>query len=386
MVLSPPHSPLTFLTFLLPIVVTSLSHPSHQLLASYTLPSEMRSILLLLAFVLALAGQTVADPHRHRLSKLHPASSNRVELYNRQSVPTGWTRLSPADSSSPLTFTIAVKGQNADVLERRFWAVSDPDNEQYGEFMTAAEIEQLVAPSDADRFNLYSTLAAHGIAADKVVSHGDSFVVSCTVGQAASLFDTVFYHFQHRTGLKTIRQYGSYSLPAVVAEQVVMVFDIHTFPTIEQRLRMSEQRRVKQAAIRGQSQDDEETTVCWVPQAIARIYELPFPIKPLSSRQVTAGVIEWSEQTFSQSDLMNFSTGVAVPLAPVDEHHIIGNNSEAPYPGIEAELDIQSEQLTTCNTQHVDCLVEQPVLRSSLTYSLFCLPLASALCLCVQVD
>jgi len=30
-----------------------------------------------------------------------------------------------------------------------------------------------------------------------------------------------------------------------------------------------------------------------------------------------------------------------VPLAPVDSHHIVGNNTEVPFPGTEAELDIQ---------------------------------------------
>ena len=337
-------------------VHSSLPHQQHCFYSPTLVPSlsfstsTMRCLLVLLAVVLALAVPTAAQPHRHRLSKQQLEAADRVEIYNRLTAPTGWTRLRPAHHVEQISFTLAVKGQNADLLEQRFWAVSDPDNEQYGEFMTAAEIDQLVAPTEEEQRTIYSTLAAHGITAAQVVSHGDSFNVSCSVGQAQQLFATTFFYYRHRTGLQVVRQFGSYSLPAALAEQVVMVFGVHTFPTIEQRIRMREERRAKHAAIAAKRAAAAAPYVCWVPQAIAMIYDLPYPIAPLSSRTVSAGVIEWSEQTFSQSDLMNFSTAVATPLAPVDSHRIVGNNSEVPYPGIEAELDIQSA--LTRVTQH----------------------------------
>ena len=316
------------------------------------LSPSMRSIVLLLALVLALAVLTEAGLNRHRLSQQPQlVHGERVEIYNRLTTPAGWTRLRPAPLVERLSFTLAVKGQNADKLEQRFWAVSDPDNDSFGDFMTAAEIDQLVAPSATELATIYATLAAHGISAEQVVSHGDSFDVSCTVAQAELLFATRFFYFAHRTGQHVIRQFGSYSLPAQLAEQVVMVFNVHTFPTHEQRSHMSAERKAKQAAIAA-AHAAAPSTPCWVPQAIASIYGLPFPIAPMSTPSVTAGVIEWSMQTFSQSDLMNFSTAVAVPLVPVDQHRIIGNNSESPYPGIEAELDIQSAHNTRSTRAH----------------------------------
>ena len=305
----------------------------------------MRSVLVVLSAVLALAVLAEAGLNRHRLTERPLAPGGRVEIYNRLAAPSGWTRLQPAAAVERVSFTLAVRGQNADVLEARFWAVSDPDSDSYGDFMTGAEIERLVAPSADELSTLYTTLQAHGIGAEQVAGHGDSFHVSCSVAQAESLFATRFFDFAHRSGAHAIRQFGVYSLPSELAEQVVMVFDVHTFPTHEQRSRMRAERRDKQAAINKAHAAAAPETPCWTPQAIASIYGLPFPIAPLSTPQVQAGVIEWSSQTFSQSDLRNFSTGVDVPLAPVDQHRIIGNNSEVPYPGIEAELDIQSETL-----------------------------------------
>ena len=216
-----------------------------------------------------------------------------------------------------------------------------------------------MAPSQAELATIYNTLSAHGITTDRVVSHGDSFQVSCSVEQAEQLFATTFFHCRHRTGQQIIRQFASYSPLAELAEQVVMVFDVHTFPTTEQRIRMNEQRQARQQhTATSVDRSADPSTPCWVPQAIASIYGLPYPIAPLSSPAVGAGVIEWSDETLSQLDLMNFSTAVATPLAPVDAHRIVGNNSEVPYPGTEAELDIQSAQpfsRTPCDALHMSC-------------------------------
>jgi len=61
----------------------------------------------------------------------------------------------------------------------------------------------------------------------------------------------------------------------------------------------------------------------------------------MSTPEVNAGVIEWVQEVFWASDLANFSINTAIPLTPVDQHHVIGNNTETPFPGVEAELDIQ---------------------------------------------
>jgi hypothetical protein len=76
-------------------------------------------------------------------------ADGRALLYNRQAAPAGWERLYPADPSDPVSFTLVLEGSNSELLEERFWQVSDPEHEQYGEFMTPREIEDLVKPESA---------------------------------------------------------------------------------------------------------------------------------------------------------------------------------------------------------------------------------------------
>ena len=310
------------------------------------------STVFLLAVLLALALAVSARlPSRHaRLGKVADLLNPRVTLYNRAAAPQGWSVVQQADPSTAVSFHLIVDGSNADLLEKKFWEVSDPDHPSYGQFMSNAEIEQLVAPSASDLDLLFSTLAQHGIDHAAVTSHGDSFEVTTTVQAASSLFATTFFTFSHgKSGMTAVRQMGEYSLPSALAKQVRMVLGVHTFPTIEQRLRMSAERKALRASIAAHvsSSPSSNPTAppnavdCWVPKAVAGVYQVPYPIKPLSTPWVQAGVIEWSQQTFSPRDLALFSANVSVPLAPVDAHHIVGNNTEVPYPGLEAELDIQ---------------------------------------------
>jgi hypothetical protein len=186
---------------------------------------------------------------------------------------------------------------------------------------------------------LYVTLASHGISAAQVTSHGDSVDVETTVKQAASFFSTAFYTFQHsKTGRLSVRQWGECSLSPAIADQVVLVLGVSTFPTTEQRWQRAQRRR--EARQRRADASPAADEPLWVPQAVGAMYHLPFPIAPLSTPYVSAGVIEWEEESFSPSDLGNFSLNTSIPLAPVDAHHIYGNNSIA-EPGVEASLDIQ---------------------------------------------
>ena len=311
----------------------------------------MRAPSLLLVFIaLALAlGVTANLPIRHARS--HPSKLSspldvpRTVLYTRTAAPVGWTVGSVASPSTPLTFTIIVEGGGGAELERLFWSVSDPSSPAYGDFLTGAEVVSLVTPCEVELRALYSSLSAHGIDRAAVVSHGDSFDVTTTVEAASSLFNTTFYTFHHtHTMHKAVRQMGPCSLPTAMTNgaKVLLVLDVHTFPTIEQRRHMAAQRKAQQSAMRERtSAANAPTTPAWVPQAVSSIYGVPFPIKPASTPMVNAGVIEWVEEVFSPKDLVNFSTNVAIPLTPVDQHHIVGNNTEVPSPGTEAELDIQ---------------------------------------------
>ena len=227
----------------------------------------MHTIILLTALVLAVVVLVGAAENRHSRFGAHPdlaRFSQRVHWYSRTKAPQGWSRLQAAEPDEQLKFTVVLKGSNADELERRFWAVSDPYSSEYGCFMTNAQIEQLVAPSPSEWAQLLSTLSlsAHGgIAAEQLSSHGDSFTVHCSVRQAEALFATTFYHFVHAaSGGRAVRQWGEYSLPAALVEQTELVLDVHTFPTHEQRRQMRTRRnaRIQHASNQQQQQQQRQ--------------------------------------------------------------------------------------------------------------------------------
>ena len=302
------------------------------------------ALVVVVLLIVLLAVATQAAQNRHARVTTRPAvASSRVQWYSRTEAPQGWTQLDAAAPTEQLTFTLVVKGSNADELERRFWARSDPDSDEFGEWMTNTEIQQLVAPSSTELQQLYSALAEHGVSAQQVVSHGDSFDVAVSVQQAESLFTTRFFHFQHSvTGVTVIRQCGDYSLPAAIAEQAVLVLGVHTFPTTEQRLQMRTRRAAarKRDAAKLAATSAAAPTAVWVPQALAAVYGVPHPIAPLAYKEVSAGVIEWEGEAFSEKDLLLFSNSTGIPLVAVDQHHIYGNGTVG-EPGIEASLDIQ---------------------------------------------
>ena len=305
----------------------------------------MRRFLIILVALLLLALTTHAADNRHARLARQPVAAqpttSRVAWYSRSEAPQGWIQLGTADMHEQLTFTLIVKGSNKGELERRFWSRSNPDSEEFGQWMTNAEIEQLVAPSAAELQQLYSTLAEHGISAGQVVSHGDSFDIHATVEQASSLFATRFHHFKHSaTRMDAIRQWGDYSLPAAIAAQAELILGVHTFPTIEQRVQMRARRNAARTATAAHLSTRRDSIPAWVPQALAAVYGIPYPIAPLVHANISAGVIEWEGETFSPTDLVSFSNYTATPVVPVDAHHIVGNDSVAD-PGEEASLDIQ---------------------------------------------
>jgi tripeptidyl-peptidase-1 len=215
----------------------------------------------------------------------------------------------------------------------------------YGQHLTASEIIEKVRLNGKDRRSLLATLASHGISeSDIVLDAGDSWRIRTTVKQAQSLFNTRFYQFNHRrTGATVIRQWGACSLPATIKPLVELVLDIHTFPTTEQRYQRTQElayRRAMENVKRTMLKLDADTVPVYVPQSMGALYGLPTNIPAGSNKSVSAGVVEFVEQTFDPKDLDTFSKQTAIPIIQPDPSHIFGNNSEAPE-GTEAALDIQ---------------------------------------------
>jgi tripeptidyl-peptidase-1 len=301
-------------------------------------------VAVLLLCLTDLPRITAARAARHtRFPKADSSTAAaRVHWYTRTAAPAGWSLVEAASPESPVSFTLIVGGSRVDELEERFWRVSDPEDDLFGEWMTHAEIVRFIQPSPPLLSALFDCLSEHGIGESDVANYGDSFVVRTTVASASSLFSTSFHRFRHLpSGRSVVRQWGEFSVPSVLTSQLhlLLVLGVHTFPPLEQRKvqrETAEDLRLRHSQLEAAA----PLRPIWVPSAVSDLYGVPHPITPLSTPLSTAGVIEWERESFSASDLLNFSMEAATPLPSVDGHHIIGPNN-ATRPGGEASLDIQ---------------------------------------------
>lgn len=62
-------------------------------------------------------------------------------------LPVGWTATSAADTSSTVSFTVALTQQNIDQLETKLLSVSTPGSATYGQHMDVDDLEAFFAPT-----------------------------------------------------------------------------------------------------------------------------------------------------------------------------------------------------------------------------------------------
>jgi len=91
----------------------------------------------------------------------------------RHTVPRGWTRVASAPDSHLIHLRIGLRPQNLDHLRQNAVKVSDPSHAHYGQYLSSAEIRNLVAPSKQSINLVQSWLLNHDIDTATSTSIGD---------------------------------------------------------------------------------------------------------------------------------------------------------------------------------------------------------------------
>lgn len=165
------------------------------------------------------------------------AAENRVAIFNRTSVPDGWTRADRAKPSEKMHLFFALKHNNYSKLEERFWAVSDPKSPQWRNFLSRKEITDLILVSAADKKVVVDFLRT-GPDNPQVADWADAISVILTVKAVELLFQTAIYHFKAPCGAIIRRAWGVSSLPQSVNDVVDFVSRLNNFP--EQKRTLSD--------------------------------------------------------------------------------------------------------------------------------------------------
>eukprot|EP01116_Phalansterium_solitarium_P022285 TRINITY_DN7300_c0_g2_i1.p1 TRINITY_DN7300_c0_g2~~TRINITY_DN7300_c0_g2_i1.p1 ORF type:complete len:556 (-),score=200.62 TRINITY_DN7300_c0_g2_i1:135-1802(-) len=253
------------------------------------------------------------------------ASGNRVHLeFDSQiSLPDGYSKGAAADADSIITLTFALKQRNTNLLEETFWAVSDPRNPRYGQFLTVSELTDMLAPPKAAVDDLVAWLRRHDVRDISLTLNRDFVVVKVSVATAEILLETKFFEVRHvDTGRRFIRAFTPYSLPAAIAPTIDFVGGVVRLPradAIKRRMRVSARDSLVDPAV------------------IKQVFNIPAGLAVTNPNNSQA-VSQFLEQYYNPDDLLTFQTTYNVPVQKVSK--VVGYNN-ADDIGMEANLDIQ---------------------------------------------
>jgi len=133
------------------------------------------------------------------------ALDERLVLHKRTAVPPQWSVIGRAHPKQMLHVKFALQQQNLDVLESKFWSVSDPSSPDYGKFMSISEINQMVYPAQSDVVRVLQWILSAGVQEKNVILAGDVISAKFSVKSAEKLFQTEMYGFAHEHGRSIIR-------------------------------------------------------------------------------------------------------------------------------------------------------------------------------------
>lgn len=142
-------------------------------------------------------------------------------------VPRGWTRVGEAGKYDRVHLSIGLKQQNQGVVEEHLLQVSDPSHPRYGQHLTAAEIEDIIRPSQETQDLVKGWLEDHGIQGVHN-SAKDTIHVLIPIEKAEELLQTSYSIFEHEDG-STLARTPEWSLPEHLHEHIDVVQPTNSF-------------------------------------------------------------------------------------------------------------------------------------------------------------
>jgi tripeptidyl-peptidase-1 len=256
-----------------------------------------------------------------------------IKPYN--STLSTWAIHSKPASNSLISLTVGLKidPDRRAALERTLYAVSDPKSAEYGKHRTQAQIKEILAVPDAQVKRVRNFFKEAGASAVEINPAADMMTVTIPVSGAESALQTELHTFTHKEKqqLRIVRASSAYSLPASVANDVLIVGELHQFPSVRTVLRG------------GVSEPAAETwpNACdaagcagkVTPAVLKEAYSISTGT-PVNGNSMA--VSEFQGQFFKPEDISKFSDSCKVSVT-VDRQ--VGQEKDTA--GVEAELDIE---------------------------------------------
>eukprot|EP01126_Amoeba_proteus_P006024 TRINITY_DN1208_c0_g2_i2.p1 TRINITY_DN1208_c0_g2~~TRINITY_DN1208_c0_g2_i2.p1 ORF type:complete len:710 (-),score=120.24 TRINITY_DN1208_c0_g2_i2:95-2224(-) len=137
------------------------------------------------------------------------------------------------DTTTHHTIRIALKQRNLNVLEQKFWSVSNPKSSDYGKYLNHEEISNIVSlpPKSLERISKWLTRAGAMDVAFNL--HRDMVQASFAVRDLEKLFGTRFSFYHHpRAGRHILRSRFAVAIPDSVQDLVDIIHGLNDFPPV----------------------------------------------------------------------------------------------------------------------------------------------------------
>ncbi|KAG6841456.1 hypothetical protein C0991_010881 [Blastosporella zonata] len=180
------------------------------------------------ALLLALAQLGVATPLTRRWDDV-AVKHSWVEL------PRGWEYHSSAPADYKFDMRVALKQDKIDALIANLWETSDPGHPRYGQHLTPAEAEALVAPHPDSREAVDAWLQHHGITPENIAystGGGEWVTIRVSVAEAERMLDTKYDVYHHPSSSERVVRALSYSLPRELHSHVDVITPTTYFGTM----------------------------------------------------------------------------------------------------------------------------------------------------------
>ncbi|PRP81270.1 hypothetical protein PROFUN_04505 [Planoprotostelium fungivorum] len=249
----------------------------------------------------------------------------------RDGTPHGWTEAATPSPSEHIRWTIHLKQNNLEQLEKLFWAVSDPDNKKYGHYLTVKQLQDLVTPSPSSFEMVEAWLDRHGIS---YVRNMDSIEVSSSVEMASNVLDAEFRIHKHVNGMEVIRS-NQMSLPPHLHSVIDIITGITDLFSIKPNVFVRESEDED-----GDGDDDEDQEVIdptvVTPHLLRHWYGIPNDLAGNNSLN-SQGLFAFNDY-YSAGALQKFTENFSLPEPIV---YASGKNCFPYCNEAESDLDVQ---------------------------------------------
>jgi tripeptidyl-peptidase-1 len=234
--------------------------------------------------------------------------------------PEGWKMLvEKPRSDTPLAVTFVLKHdpQARERLHNILMRISDPREETYGQWLSIAEVTEIMQVSQEKLDVVSAYLARYGVHG-KILINRDMIDANISIGTLERMLNTEFRAFE-KNGETIYRVIKPYFLPTTVAEIVSYVDPVLRFPTAEPRMH-------RVGAI-GNWPDHcgASCTGKITPWVLQQQYGIDAPpSKPTGNSSVA--VAEFQGQQYDYADLNSFANSCSLSQYKIN---LIGTNTEA---------------------------------------------------------